>query len=128
MRKSAPMLANIPVAGVSAQQPGGGRIIRLMLIVVLLVAWRGPVVASEPSGTDAVDNAGIEPEIIIRDEKEKRIEEYRVGGRIVMLKVTPKKGVVYYLVDTDGDGLLDTRESELPSDVLVPQWKVFQWK
>ena len=102
----------------------------LRLIAVCLVVFSLPVMADEQAsgGVNADDNTGIQPDVVIRDKPDRQIEEYRKGGRIVMIKVTPKKGVVYYLVDTDGDGYLDTRENQLPADVLIPQWKIFQWK
>lgn len=35
------------------------------------------------------------------------IEEYRVGGRLHTIKVTPARGPTYYLTDADGDGQID---------------------
>ena len=35
------------------------------------------------------------------------ISEYRVGGQLTMVKITPARGPTYYLMDTDGDGRLD---------------------
>jgi len=35
------------------------------------------------------------------------IEEYRVGGRLHTVKVTPARGPTYYLTDADGDGKID---------------------
>ena len=35
------------------------------------------------------------------------ISEYRVGGQLSMVKITPARGPTYYLMDTDGDGRLD---------------------
>ena len=69
----------------------------------------------------------IEPEVtIIRREKEV-VEEYRINGNLYMVKVTPVGGAVYYLMDTDGDGRLEDRRSEIYSDGQVPQWVLFRW-
>ena len=101
----------------------------LFITAVCLVALPLTAVAEQAQDNGNVDdNAGIQPEVVIRDKPDRQIEEYRKGGRIVMIKITPEKGVVYYLVDTDGDGYLDTRENQLPADILIPQWKIFQWK
>lgn len=35
------------------------------------------------------------------------IEEWRVNGRLHTVKVTPARGPVYYLIDSDGDGQID---------------------
>ena len=45
-----------------------------------------------------------------------------------MIKVTPEKGFSYYLVDSDGDGRLDTRRNALEPNFLVPQWTLLRWK
>ena len=48
-----------------------------------------------------------EPTVTIREEEERLIEEYRLNGQIYMVKITPKGGVPYYYIDTDGDGRLE---------------------
>lgn len=53
------------------------------------------------------------------------IEEYRVQGRLHVVKVTPSRGPTYYLVDKDGDGRLDSSEGEGPVSPVL--WKLFEW-
>ncbi len=67
-----------------------------------------------------------EPEVTIIKRKGATIEEYRVNGRLRYAKITPTKGPAYYMVDTDGDGLLDTRHGDL-SDPPVQQWILKRW-
>ncbi len=62
-----------------------------------------------------------EPEVTITKETGQTIEEYRVGGRLYMIKVTPKHGKPYYLVDDKGDGKFARQES-LDSGLRVPRW------
>ncbi len=69
----------------------------------------------------------LEPKITIRHEKNKTIEEYSVHGQVYMVKVTPKFGPPYYLVDTNGDGHLNARMSQLNPRIMVPQWVLFRW-
>lgn len=68
------------------------------------------------------------PDITIIQGEDRTIEEYRIKGRLYMIKVTPKKGVPYYLVDTDGDGNLETHRGELTEDLLIPSWTLLEWK
>jgi hypothetical protein len=65
-----------------------------------------------------------EPAVRIPVQKEDKVEEMREGGRIVMLKVTPPHGRVYYLVDTTGNGNWMRRDS-LDDGVRVPMWPVY---
>jgi hypothetical protein len=55
------------------------------------------------------------------------VEEYRAGGVLYMLKVVPRKGLPYYLVDTDGDGNLETRYNDLQAGMLIPAWVLLRW-
>lgn len=54
-------------------------------------------------------------------------EEYSVNGRVWKVKVIPEFGPAYYLIDNDGDGLLETRLSDIYNDPVVPQWVLFTW-
>ena len=53
------------------------------------------------------------------------VEEYRVGGQLRMVKVTPLRGAPYYLIDSNGDGHLDSSKGEGP--VSPVYWKLFGW-
>lgn len=66
---------------------------------------------------DAIDA----PEVKIIKQKDQTIEEYRIGGKLYMIKVTPKYGPPYYLVDDRGDGKFARQES-LDSGFRVPRW------
>ncbi|KRG71946.1 DUF2782 domain-containing protein [Pseudoxanthomonas dokdonensis] len=52
------------------------------------------------------------------------IEEYRVGGQLRMVKVTPAIGAAYYLYDENGDGRLDKSKD---GDVSPVYWKIYGW-
>lgn len=53
------------------------------------------------------------------------VAEYRVGGRIAVVKIVPANGPTYYLTDTDGDGRLD-RTGHGTRDVPV-YFKLYGW-
>ncbi len=68
----------------------------------------------------------LEPDVIIRKGEEKTYYEYRINGQLYMVKVVPNVGPAYYLVDTDGDGTLESREQAI-DDISVPRWVLFSW-
>jgi hypothetical protein len=107
------------------------RAIRPAAVVLLAcLALAAPAAAdtgAPPSGGEFTGGIDEAPEITIIQRDDATIEEYRVGGQIYMIKVTPKKGIPYFLVDTDGDGRLDSRRSELAEDLMVPSWTLFRW-
>jgi hypothetical protein len=53
------------------------------------------------------------------------VEEYRLNGRLTMVKVRPTAGVPYTLIDTNGDGRLDRKDSEGP--VAPVYWTLYEW-
>lgn len=68
----------------------------------------------------------IEPEVTIKQDQKGTTYEYRVNGRLTLVRVVPKVGPPYYFVDTNNDGVLDTRE-EGPVTDSVNQWILFRW-
>ena len=76
--------------------------------------------AAAPAAT--ADEAIPEPEVVITTRGEDRHEEYRISGRLYMIKVIPKRGAPYYLVDEDGQGRF-IRSDLLPS-TSPPMWVI----
>ena len=71
----------------------------------------------------------IVPTVTIREEEERMIEEYRLGGQIYMVKVTPRGGIPYYYIDTNGDGKLELDMDQSAMNPVQPvHWKVKEWK
>lgn len=71
-------------------------------------------------------NPSLEPEVTITTRGEDKVEEFRIGGKLYRIRVTPKHGVPYYLVDQKGDGTF-TRMDNLDDGTRVPQWVIFQF-
>ena len=71
---------------------------------------------------EAVD----EPQVTITKQTEQTVEEFRVAGRLYMIKITPKVGKPYYLVDDVGDGKF-TRHEGLDSGVRPPRWIILHF-
>lgn len=69
---------------------------------------------------------GLEPQVTIIRKGEELVEEYRQNGQLYMVKITPSKGLPYYLIDSDHDGSLETRRNSL-DDPEVVQWRIFSW-
>ena len=69
----------------------------------------------------------MEPEVTIKRREGETVEEYRINGRLYMLKVTPDKGLEYFLIDSDGNGSLDARRSQLDPQLMIPSWILFKW-
>ncbi|RIX48489.1 MAG: DUF2782 domain-containing protein [Rhodocyclales bacterium GT-UBC] len=84
-----------------------------------------PAVPPPPPGMEAFD-AAMEPQVtIVKSEKETR-EEYRIKGKLYMIKVTPAVGPAFYLVDRQGDG--NFIEADIPhTPVKPPMWIIHSW-
>ena len=86
------------------------------------------VIEAEPDEDDTALDAEFEATVTITEDADgQRVQEYRIRGRLYMVKVTPKKGAPYYLIDKDGDGLFDSRLSDLNERLTVPKWVIAEW-
>lgn len=75
-----------------------------------------------------VQQEQIEPTVRIIEEETRTIEEYTSNGQVYMVKITPKKGVPYYYIDTDGDGKLELDPSQQALNPVQPvYWKIKEW-
>lgn len=83
-----------------------------------LLFFASVVLAEEPESSGEVTIEGNKPSIV---------EELRVNGQLYAIRVNPKHGVPYYLVDSDGDGNLETRKNDTDSDLLIPAWVIKKW-
>jgi hypothetical protein len=82
--------------------------------------------AITPLAVMAADEApSADPDVTIRTEGDKTIQEYRQNGFVYAIKVTPKVGKPYFLIRADGsDG--NYIRSDQP-DMLIPAWEIFKW-
>lgn len=86
------------------------------IMMALLLAFVLPMGAQANSA---------EGEVVIRNDGEKTIYEYKVNGKIKEIKVVPKVGEPYYLIpdDEDQSDLNKTAESK----IKTPWWVIFRW-
>ncbi len=69
-------------------------------------------------------DSALEPQITIVKRGNETVEEYRMGGRLYMMKVTPAGGgTPYYLVDHTGDGKF-ARQSPHDTGLRPPMWLI----
>ena len=66
----------------------------------------------------------LEPQVTIIKRGTDVVEEYRISGRLYMIKVTPPHGRPYYLVDNKGDGKF-IRQDNYDSGIRPPMWVIF---
>ena len=103
----------------------------LPLLLLFSPAWAAepadlPAGSPAPVGGGSSEEQTLEPEVTIIQREDKTIEEYSVNGRVYMIRITPSRGFPYYLIDTDGDGSLETRRNDL-DDRPINQWILFRW-
>jgi hypothetical protein len=120
---------------------------RLYPVLLILVGLSGlaipgtgaavtPAAPKPPGLVDAPDDEGAvplivpqgpgDPDISIRTEGENTIEQYTREGRVYMIKVTPRVGRPYYLIDNTGDGRFMRHDGPLPMTAPA-QWRIYQF-
>jgi hypothetical protein len=76
-----------------------------------------PELASDPD---------LEPQITIKQKEGETIEEARVNGHLIWIKVTPRHGKSYYLIP-DAGGVRYVRRDNLDYGLKVPMWLLFEF-
>lgn len=120
----------------SAGRPALGRV----LMLAFALAAPAPGAAQAPAKPPALQPApeppppppgyeldpALEPQVTIIQRGTDTVEEFRVGGRLYMIKVTPARGEPYYLIDYTGDGTF-IRQDGLRSGIRPPMWVIHQF-
>jgi Protein of unknown function (DUF2782) len=75
-----------------------------------------------PTAPGASSTEQPEPEVTITTKGTEIHEEYRINGRLYMIKVTPAKGKPYYLIDNEGTGQF--HRSDFQPRIAVPMWVI----
>lgn len=79
------------------------------------------------SGPDAaVEENNLEPQVSIIEKDGEEIQEYRINGKLYKIKVKPKVGPEYELIDDDGTGAMKHTDNMGPN-IKVPQWVIKKW-
>jgi hypothetical protein len=99
-------------------------------LLCLALLMNGVATAASPSDRppelvpvpDGPPGAGDAPAITVKPSGQGKVEEYRSNGKLYMLKITPKVGKPYFMVDPRGDGRFERQET-LPG-LQPPQWVV----
>ncbi|AZN37288.1 DUF2782 domain-containing protein [Iodobacter ciconiae] len=67
------------------------------------------------------------PEIRVIEKNDVTIAEYRIRGKLYMVKVSPKVGLPYFLIDKEGQGRFDRSDDLGSSNLSVPRWVIFEF-
>ncbi|MDT8450269.1 MAG: DUF2782 domain-containing protein [Wenzhouxiangellaceae bacterium] len=115
--------------------------IKALALAMILAAWTAPADVLRAQQTDAPPpppireplppkvtdpDEQLQPEVRIRREADRTVEEYVSNGRVYMVRIKPSIGPAYYLVDTTGDGLLNMRHDRF-EPVKPTYWKILEW-
>lgn len=109
---------------------------RLLVLNLLLIS--GIAIAGQPQNLSPVpeppelpmpvqSGETLEPDITIIRKGKKTIQEFRKNGVLYMVKIIPSFGPAYYLIDTNGDGNMDVKGSDMDKGTHINQWKIFEW-
>lgn len=79
-----------------------------------------------PPPPPGVVDPSLEPQVTIVRRGQDKVEEYRVKGKLYMMKVTPPHGKPYYLVDEQGDGTWARRDAT-ETGLRVPMWVILSF-
>ena len=79
-----------------------------------------------PAGPGVAGDPELEPQVSITRKEGETVEEARVNGKLVWVKVTPRHGKPYFLVP-DGSGNVYVRRDSLDTGLRVPLWLLLEF-
>jgi len=115
---------------------------RKLLPLLILLAFHLPALAQSqarpvPKGSTPLEepppppqvkeDPEMEPKVTTRKDGENTVEEFRVKGKLYRMKVTPKVGKPYWLVDEKGEGKF-VRYDGPDLKATPPMWVILEWK
>ena len=103
----------------------------LLLCIALPVAAQTkpslqPLPEPPPPPPGYQPDPALEPQVTIRRQGLDTVEEYRIGGKLYMIKITPARGRPYYMIDHRGDGRF-TRQDSVDTGLRPPMWVIHQF-
>jgi hypothetical protein len=100
-----------------------------LLLLCTMARAKEPVDTSPPVAPSEKEEETLQPEVKIIQREDKIIEEYRVNGRLYKIKVTPKAGPPYFLIDSTGNGSFQAVPFSTGPEpaLMIPQWVLFRW-
>ncbi len=110
----------------------------LMFLAATLPALAQSPARPRPPGTVALEeppalapqtaaDAALEPQVTTRQEGPNVVQEYRIRGKLYMMRVTTPGGRPYILMDHKGDGTFSRQDNTLDPGVRVPQWVLLEF-
>ena len=85
-----------------------------------------PIPEPPPPPPGFEPDPALEPQVTIQRRGSDTIEEFRLNGRLYMVRVTPANGKPYYLLDTMGRGDF-VRHDSYDTGTRPPMWVIHQW-
>ncbi|WP_297572537.1 DUF2782 domain-containing protein [uncultured Deefgea sp.] len=67
-----------------------------------------------------------QPDIRIVEKGDATLTEYRINGRLYQIKVVPKVGKPYFLIDPNGQGNFVT-QGNMIDNIAVPSWVILEF-
>ena len=93
----------------------------LIVITLIVTLWLPLKISAEPVYIPTREELA-EGQVEIIAGEDRTVYEYRVNGRLLMIKVVPEIGATYYMVPADGSPhyeSLDQKKSLYPKFVIV---------
>lgn len=75
-----------------------------------------------PIPAAGADDKVLEPTVTVIQKEDATVTEYRLGGKVYMIKVKPKDAPEYTLVDETGDGNMVHRDPQ--NHISPPMWVI----
>ena len=97
------------------------------LLSALLLVFNS--VYAQTAENTAATEAETDPtvEVRIRQAGTTTVKEFHQQGKVYKVEVAPKNTPAYILSDQDGNGSLNSSDTSIDSDLVLPEWTLGNW-
>jgi hypothetical protein len=98
------------------------------LLAVAIALTVASANAQEQTQPESADQADAPIERLVKEEAGQQVVETRIDGRLDSVRVKPRIGPEYFIMDRSGDGTLSSPDGgEMDSRFNIRTWKVGEW-
>lgn len=78
-------------------------------------------------GDATSDKKNNDSDIRVRQAGTTTVKEFHQQGKVYKVEIAPKNTPAYILSDQDGNGNLNSSDTRIDNDLVIPEWTIGNW-
>ena len=97
--------------------------------MLLVMAFNASAQSDDDANDETIEvgDQAADQDVRIRKAGSTTVTEYQAQGRTYKVEIAPENTPAYILSDQDGNGNLNSSDTRIDSDLVVPEWTIGNW-